>query len=677
MYYKILLDSLANKILDLRNTTLFNKLGMQNRLEAIEYAASKDSAKNSFRVFVIEMIALIDILLTLDNPAFQNSRCLPSAKLNSLNAIIKILNQGKFVHPNGIIFDVSVDKYIKIEAFKKNKYMSLLTSLEVVRASLESIFNFLSAPHDPSDLAITLDPDGAIQQLQMEKERVFQTCDQALDLLKKFDKDIAKLYKRTSTQVFNQMMVNILSPTSNYKNSKAVQDILNETLPRKKAIFLAGDYPDQIAMTKQMKVVYISALNYIRNAALTLNPNETTQVLPAVFAEKYRIMQSFNHHLHKLFKALKPLSGEVSHKHYKKADLSVQHIDEAQPSLTPNTDSELQEIKSLLVISRDITPDELISSAELEMILKNDNDYLLIEADIANKIIEIYKLTQTASEIFATTPHHLHILPTVVLKADLENYGKHLEEKATQIKTQYESFMQSLSDDIYKFAESPDLVAIDRRLHQQILPDLQTLRQEIETAAPEIFQALQIKLNNVDADVYDISDMLQTYRTFHQSNLQKMKMLTDTHKKLTEFTLNTKADLASINLELLKLQRDFKDRKRQPLEEIEAHIQAAQACLARVEKGLSQLVTPFYYEALDRLWITFKEFNSEITKFDQYMTQARNKMITQNHLINNAKITQHVTRFGEHPNRINFNTTPTTTAQPTIELELDEKRMTL
>jgi hypothetical protein len=432
-YYETLTEIILNKFLDISHTTLFNKAGILSLIEEIKLAPSKDIATNRFQVFVVAILAIIDELLTIDNPEFQNSRQKPPAKLNSVKVISKILNAGKFIHSNGVVFTVNVDKYLKIEAFKKNKDIALLKQLVILKMNFNIVLKFLFKPHDPLGLTIAYNFNEEITKLKNEKDRVVETTDKALEIIKKFDKEIKKLYQCTTSQVFSELTACIFSPTYRYTGIEQLQTQLGATFPRKNAVFLLGDYPTEVSMSKQIKVIYISALNYLRTAALTLDENETT-LLPAVVLEKQKIMREFNLQFKELFHSLKLLNGEVTHKHYKKAELNYRYTDEIKEPAADNESKE-EKISSLLVLSREITPDELLSSEALQLTLKNDSEYLLIESELAFKIVEIYQIMLNVNRIFAETPHHLHRPPERALKSDLEIYFNKLELAAAKVKT--------------------------------------------------------------------------------------------------------------------------------------------------------------------------------------------------------------------------------------------------
>jgi DNA repair exonuclease SbcCD ATPase subunit len=221
-------------------------------------------------------------------------------------------------------------------------------------------------------------------------------------------------------------------------------------------------------------------------------------------------------------------------------------------------------------------------------------------------------------------------------------------------------------------------VDIDTRLNQQIMPSLQMLKRDINAENPtsETLYELRQKLIAADANIHDIAAMLKGYLNFHPANLHAMKSLTNTHNKIIESIDNMQKEITKLHQEFAQLKSESKDRKKQALTEIEGLIQDANDCLNRVESGLSAVSTPLNFNSQAQLSKSLKEFSIDIEKFYHNVTKINGKMLTQSHLFHNAEITQHVTRFGVHPSRMNFSARQTSVnSEPS--LPQDEKKLAL
>jgi hypothetical protein len=676
VYYEDFIEIILNKVIGIEKTALFNKLGILNRVKEIRYANNKAESTLSFQTFIIEMLAILDLLLTVDLPLFQNSRKETAAKPNSVKAIANILNSGKLVSLTGMLIIVDVDKYLKIEAFKKNKDIPLLRQLENLKRNFETVLTCLSRQHDPLDRAIALCFSDRLETLKKEKNRVIETLDAAAKIIKKFDKDIKKLYQCTASLVFSELIVCMFAPEPDVPGVMDLQNQIKTKFPRKQAVFLLGDYPDAESISKQMMVIYLSALTQLKEFTLTLDNKENTQLSPEVFSQKQKIMEAFNSQFQKLFKALKPLANEVTHKNYTKAPLTFKYADDL-----PVPDSEKKEEKAspVLILSRDITDDELPACETLQLTLKKDEEYLLVEAELAYKIVEIYNYMLKMKKVFAHTPRHLFLLPSVVLKSDIENYLKELEDSATKVKIDFLNFIESLQDDIHRFADCRVLMAIPLRLDHQIMPALQAISNDIsaENIVVEALFELRQKLTAIDANIHDLRKMLEGHINFHLADDFLMKKLTITHKSLTDRLEHMRLTLSALNQEYEKLKPEFKDRKKQSLIEIETLIQHAQRWLHSLEKKLSEFSTPLSFNLRGKLMSAFEDFSEVAQNFDRCVAEAISGIVTQNNLLSNAGITKHVVRFGEHPNRMQLSGSQTPVSRQGPLPTQDEKSLSL
>jgi hypothetical protein len=621
-----------------RHPIFFYKQKVIKYLNNIVNAASQDDADAKFTKFATDMLTIVDVLITVNNGEFQKLREDGAASTqNSAKKIAGILNAGQLTKRDGTKVRINIEDYLDVEAFKKNKNSQLFLALIKIKMNLENCLAMLAKNKEHRNFLITYNNNESFQNLMKERAEVTKALDLALEAFKKFEKDIKKLYKVTASQLFGQQYVNVLAPTLPAHGVTELRAKFKASFPDKPALLLMGDYPTDNSISKQMQAVYLGTLSRIRAFNLTLAAESETAFLPEVVVEKQKIMANFNRLFNTIFTKL-PLTQKEIELKKTPLDLSCNDLDDV-----PEEKSETQPLcVNILVLSRYITEADLFASDTLQITLKKDPEYLLAEAEYADRIIQVYKYSMIASAVFAETPNHLKIQLPEVKKSDLEKYLKSLEDTMAATEVSYHSHIASFGEDIHNFKQGKELLQIYSQI-TIIAPEMRALSSNIPTAdeSPETLQKLRNRLTVIDAQINDVTNQLKFCIDNHPQKMYVMKKLTLSYNSLAERIKPLRGIFTTLQQDYDLLASEFKDRKRQALIEIVTIIKTAKRLLDSLEKGICVYTQPLANNLAGQIGVACNKLETELNDFNQCIAQAINSIATQRILLTNAQVTRY------------------------------------
>jgi hypothetical protein len=449
----------------------------------------------------------------------------------------------------------------------------------------------------------------AVNLLKTDMNTLFLFLNQVENLLRDFDSKIMQLYQTQSSLVFNSVKVTLL------KHGDLPQTIIENDMPdmvnkldtvcaNRSAAFLVGQENktntfEQTSIRASLILAYLKALADIKRFELTEDNKNKKILLPEIVKCKNELLVDFNRKLRELVETCKRLSVEE-----KMADVLIAKrpkgiiIPDAKSADRCRIASSSQSLLSayiqpanLIIISRLIQLQELKGLNNIKLKLIDDDEILLLEAEMSYRVSQIESALIAAQHVFVFNPPYLLLSSNELSAENLKERIGTLIQAKNKLEETFQKIINDNKDNPFNYENHADLIVV-RKLINKISETLP----KNDFDENQDLSILCDTINAVDKDIYNATSMLNYFESSFEFWLHLAYELLEKYSQFVKDISDAKLKIADSTHKYKILvdnqEKNYPDRSKEPLLAIKEQIKAMELQLNSAEMNLKECSVP-------------------------------------------------------------------------------------
>jgi hypothetical protein len=494
----------------------------------------------------------------------------------------------------------------------------------------------------------------SVEHLKIELSHLNRVFEKTNTILKKFEKKINNLYQYAEMELTATIIL-IISPYEIDSSSPEYLTFANNvlkihTMP-KDAVFLLGAYSDIMCLLNQFYPVTIAPLTKIRE--FRLEANDYAILSDNARKKQERIRSEFNAEYQLAMSGLESLAMEevfaikkntvTFENHNIQADKLDLVLRDAKTDVDRSDHENLNLLKDCTIITRNFRVCDLPQLNSTTLTLINDNELLLVMAEISHKITQTFNNLLQLRQYFHSSPSHLLKVTKQITKASLIQMGQALVAKFEDLENALNYFLKNDEKEPISFAQDPKLITFIQDLNIFIRTDFMLLQADIINSSDdnaELIAELHQKILQVECKFDNLRIKFNNFNYEYKSNIILAKGLAAEHanfqadfEKKTSLVNQLKEKLAA-----LRVERKWLEHLSLPLDAIAIKIKVLDQTLGSMENFYKSCPTPINCINLRRQKVIIDCMRAAKIKFETEVVKAQNLIIVEEQLIQNADI---------------------------------------